>query len=78
MGRLAGTHVVVIAAPLALELAAQGAAVVVADPDAEVVASVVAAVRAAGGRAHGWVGSPSDAGVAEMAAELFPDTRPPV
>lgn len=63
--------------------AASGAAVIVVGDDAEVVGREVAALRRAGGRTAGFVGSsggPAPAeepweapeAVAEMAAELFP------
>jgi hypothetical protein len=55
-------------------LGAEGAAVLVVGEDAGAVGAAVAALRAAGVRAAGFIGSASDssAAVAEMAAELFP------
>jgi TRAP-type mannitol/chloroaromatic compound transport system substrate-binding protein len=66
-------HKVVITDPAsAPALVGTGVAVLVAGPDAVAVGSAVAALRAAGADAAGWVGDPSDEGVREMAAELFP------
>jgi ABC-type sugar transport system substrate-binding protein len=55
-------------------LGAEGAAVLVVGEDAGAVGAAVAALRAAGVRAAGFIGSASasSAAVAEMAAELFP------
>lgn len=53
-------------------LVGTGVAVIVAGPDAAAVGVAVAALRAGGADAAGWVGDPSDPGVREMAAELFP------
>lgn len=56
----------------ALTLVGEGAATLVAGPDAAAVGEAVAALRAAGADAAGWVGDPSDPAAREMALELFP------
>jgi hypothetical protein len=79
LGRLDGKLVVVDVLgeppPLPLRLAAEGAAVLVAGPDAAAVGSLVAALREAGTRAAGFVGDAAQdrSALVEMAAELFPD-----
>jgi hypothetical protein len=75
-GGLDGKVVVVTAAEAAAgvadELAAAGAAVVVAGPDAAGVGSALAELRRGGARVAGFIGHVGDPALAEMVAELFP------
>jgi hypothetical protein len=50
-------------------------AAVVAGPDAAAVGAAVGRLRGAGLRACGFVGTPDDGAVLEMAAELFPGSE---
>jgi hypothetical protein len=62
-------------AEAALRWAAEGAAVIVAGTDAEVVGALVARLRDGGARVAGFVGYAGEEAVTEMAGELFPGCR---